>query len=96
MLLPPVALEAHSLDSALLARAGQQETQLALFYDYPTNLELHPRWQEYIRASGAPVLALWGENDPIFVKAGSEAFGRDMKDLVLDIVDSGILRSRRT
>lgn len=88
-LLARVAPEAYTLDAALLARAGQQETQLALFYDYGTNPGLYPRWQEYLRASGVPVLALWGANDPIFVRAGAEAFKRDVKDLVLDFVDSG-------
>jgi len=88
-LLSRVAPEAYTLDAALLAREGQQETQLALFYDYGTNLGHYPRWQEYLRTSGVPVLALWGRNDPIFVKAGAEAFKRDVKDLVLDYVDSG-------
>ena len=88
-LLARIAPEAYTLDAALLARAGQQETQLALFYDYRTNPERYPQWQEYLRASGVPVLALWGENDPIFVKAGAEAFKRDVKDLVLAFVDSG-------
>ncbi|KAF8265706.1 putative hydrolase or acyltransferase of alpha/beta superfamily [Lactarius quietus] len=88
-LLARVAPEAYTLDAALLAREGQQETQLALFYDYGTNLGHYPRWQEYLRTSGVPVLALWGRNDPVFVKAGAEAFKRDVKDLVLDYVDSG-------
>ncbi|KAI9451000.1 Alpha/Beta hydrolase protein [Lactarius psammicola] len=73
------------LDAALPRRARG----LALFYDYRTNPKLYPRWQEYLRASGVPVLALWGANDPIFVRAGAEAFARDVKDLVLDFVDSG-------
>ena len=88
-LLDRVAPEAYTLDATLLAREGQQETQLALFYDYGTNPKLYPRWQEYLRTSGVPVLAIWGANDPIFVKAGAEAFKRDVKDLVLDSVDSG-------
>ena len=88
-LLTRVAPEAYTVDAALLAREGQQEIQLALFYDYGTNPKLYPRWQEYLRTSGVPVLAIWGANDPIFVKAGAEAFKRDVKDLVLDSVDSG-------
>jgi pimeloyl-ACP methyl ester carboxylesterase len=88
-LLPRVAPEAYTLDAALLAREGQQETQLALFYDYGTNPKLYPLWQEYLRTSGVPVLAIWGVNDPIFIKAGAEAFKRDVKDLVVDYVDSG-------
>jgi pimeloyl-ACP methyl ester carboxylesterase len=88
-LLARIAPETYTLDAALLARAGQQETQLALFYDYRTNVELYPRWQQYLRESGVSVLALWGKNDSMFVKAGAEAFKRDVKDLVLGFVDSG-------
>jgi pimeloyl-ACP methyl ester carboxylesterase len=85
-----IAPESYTLDAALLlSRPGSAETQLALFYDYRTNLALYPRWQEYLRTSRVPVLALWGKNDPIFVKAGAEAFARDVKDFVLDWVDSG-------
>ena len=84
-----IAPESYTLDASLLSRAGAVETQLALFYDYRTNLELYPRWHEYLRTSGVPVLALWGKNDPIFVKAGAEAFARDVEDFVLDFVDSG-------
>jgi len=88
-LLSRVAPETYTLDAALLAREGSAEAQLSLFYDYRTNPKLYPQWQEYLRTSGVPVLALWGENDVIFVKAGAEAFARDVKDFVLDFVDSG-------
>ena len=84
-----IAPEAYTLDAALLTREGAAEVQLSLFYDYRTNLQLYPQWQEYLRTSGVPVLALWGANDDIFIKAGAEAFARDVKDLVLDFVDSG-------
>jgi pimeloyl-ACP methyl ester carboxylesterase len=84
-----IAPETYTLDAALLTREGAVEVQLSLFYDYGKNPQLYPRWQEYLRTSGVPVLALWGKNDVIFVKAGAEAFARDVKDLVLDFVDSG-------
>jgi pimeloyl-ACP methyl ester carboxylesterase len=84
-----IAPETYTLDAALLTREGAAEAQPSLFYDYGTNPQLYPRWQEYLRTSDVPVLALWGKNDVIFVKAGAEAFARDVKDLVLDFVDSG-------
>ena len=84
-----IAPETYTLDAALLTREGAADVQLSLFYDYRTNLQLYPRWQEYLRTSGVPVLALWGKNDAIFVEAGAEAFRRDVKDLVVDYVDSG-------
>jgi pimeloyl-ACP methyl ester carboxylesterase len=84
-----IAPETYTLDAALLTREGGADVQLSLFYDYRTNLQFYPRWQEYLRTSGVPVLALWGKNDVIFVEAGAEAFRRDVKDLVVDLVDSG-------
>ncbi|KAI0286556.1 hypothetical protein BC826DRAFT_1108769 [Russula brevipes] len=84
-----VAPEAYTLDAALLAREGTADVHLALFYDYRTNPQRYPQWQQYLRTSGVPVLALWGANDAIFVKAGAEVFARDVKDFVLDFVDSG-------
>ncbi|KAI0040941.1 alpha/beta-hydrolase [Auriscalpium vulgare] len=80
---------AYTLDTALLARPGQDDVQLSLFYDYGTNLMLYPQFQEYLRTSGVPVLVMWGMNDAIFVKAGAEAYRRDAKDLVMKNVDSG-------
>jgi hypothetical protein len=87
-LLSRVAPEAYTLDAALLAREGQQETRLALFYGYGTNPKLYLHWQEYLRTSGVPALAL-DAGDLIFVKVGAEVFKRDVKDLVVDYVDSG-------
>ena len=86
-----IAPETYTLDAALLTREGAAEAQLSLFYDYGTNLKLYPQWHEYLRKSGVPVLAIWGQNDVIFIKAGAEAFARDVKDkdLVLEFVDSG-------
>jgi pimeloyl-ACP methyl ester carboxylesterase len=84
-----VAPEAYTLDAALLAREGTADVHLSLFYDYRTNPQRYPQWQQYLHTSGVPVLALWGANDAIFVRAGAEAFARDVKDFVLDFVDSG-------
>ncbi|KAA1477304.1 alpha/beta hydrolase fold protein [Dentipellis sp. KUC8613] len=80
---------AWTLDAALLARAGQLDVQIALFYDYRTNVALYPRFAEWLRTSGVPVLAMWGENDTIFVKAGAEAYRRDARVLEVRYVDSG-------
>ena len=72
-----VAPEAYELDSALLARTGNDEIQLDLFLDYASNVALYPKFQEYFRAHRPPVLAAWGRNDPFFLPAGAEAFKRD-------------------
>jgi pimeloyl-ACP methyl ester carboxylesterase len=44
-----VAPEAYALDSALLARPGNDEIQLDLFLDYASNVALYPKFQEYFR-----------------------------------------------
>ena len=44
-------------DYALLDRPGNDEIQLQLFRDYPTNVALYPALQEYFRTSQVPLLA---------------------------------------
>ena len=72
-----VAPEAYQLDSALLARPGNDEIQLDLFLDYASNVALYPKFQEYLRTKRPPLLAVWGDNDPFFLAAGAGAFKRD-------------------
>jgi pimeloyl-ACP methyl ester carboxylesterase len=72
-----VAPEVYELDSALLARAGNDDIQLDLFLDYASNVALYPKFQEYFRAKRPPLLAVWGKNDPFFLPPGAEAFKRD-------------------
>ncbi|KAI0407140.1 alpha/beta-hydrolase [Xylaria palmicola] len=81
--------EAYHLDQALLERPGNKDIQLDLFYDYRNNVDLYPEFQAYFRASGVPVLAIWGEKDAIFVPAGAEAFRRDVKHFELHFLDAG-------
>jgi pimeloyl-ACP methyl ester carboxylesterase len=84
-----VAPEAYELDSALLARAGNDDIQLDLFYDYASNVALYPKFQEYFRAQRPPMLAVWGKNDPFFLPRGAEAFRRDNPDAEVHLYDTG-------
>ncbi|HLK03618.1 MAG TPA: alpha/beta hydrolase [Candidatus Acidoferrum sp.] len=72
-----VAPESYTLDSALLARPGNEDIQLDLFLDYASNVALYPQFQEYFRKNLPPLLAVWGKNDPFFLPPGAEAFKRD-------------------
>lgn len=84
--------ETWTLDQALMdAGPAGREVQLDLLYDYRTNIELYPRFQQYLRDSGVPVLAVWGQNDAIFVRKGAEAFARDVEEgrLVTRWLDAG-------
>src|SRR5215467_9791610 len=84
-----VAPEAYTLDSALLARRGNDEIQLDLFLDYASNVELYPKFQSYFRAHRPPLLAVWGKNDPFFLPQGAEAFRRDNPDAEVHLFDTG-------
>ncbi|MFF0463380.1 alpha/beta fold hydrolase [Streptomyces mexicanus] len=76
-------------DQALLDRPGNDDIQLRLFRDYPTNVDLYPRVHRYFRDSRVPLLAVWGANDEIFGPAGAEAFRQDLPDAEIHLLDSG-------
>jgi pimeloyl-ACP methyl ester carboxylesterase len=84
-----VAPESYTLDSALLARPGNDEIQLDLFLDYASNVALYPRFQEYFRTKYPPLLAVWGKNDPFFLPPGAEAFQRDDPNAEVHFYESG-------
>ncbi|WP_326762374.1 alpha/beta hydrolase [Streptomyces phaeochromogenes] len=76
-------------DQALLDRPGNDEIQLQLFRDYPTNVDLYPAVQQYFRESQVPLLAVWGANDEIFGPDGARAFQHDLPDAEIHLVESG-------
>ncbi|HUE36388.1 MAG TPA: alpha/beta hydrolase [Candidatus Acidoferrum sp.] len=84
-----VAPEAYELDSALLARPGNDEIQLDLFLDYAGNVALYPKFQEYFRKKRPPLLAVWGQNDPFFLPPGAKAFSRDNPNAEIHFYDTG-------
>jgi len=84
-----VAPESYTLDSALLARPGNDEIQLDLFLDYASNVALYPKFQEYFRTHQPPLLAVWGKNDPFFLPSGAEAFKRDNRNAEIRFFDTG-------
>ena len=84
-----VAPEAYTLDSALMARPGNDEILLDLFLDYASNVELYSEFQTYFRSHRPPLLAVWGKNDPFFLPPGAEAFRRDLPDAEIHFFDAG-------
>jgi pimeloyl-ACP methyl ester carboxylesterase len=84
-----VAPESYTLDWTLLQRPGNNEIQLDLFLDYASNVTLYPKFQEYLRKSKPPLLAIWGKNDPFFIPAGAEAFRRDNPNAAVQFLDTG-------
>src|SRR6516225_2947483 len=84
-----VAPESYTLDSALLARPGNDEIQLDLFLDYASNVALYPEFQAHFRKHHPPLLAVWGQNDPFFLPAGAKAFARDNPNAEIHFFDTG-------
>ncbi|MFF0044174.1 alpha/beta fold hydrolase [Streptomyces mirabilis] len=76
-------------DQALLDRPGNDEIQLKLFRDYPTNVDLYPQVHQYFRDTQVPLLAVWGANDEIFGPAGAEAFSTDLPGAEVHLLESG-------
>ncbi len=84
-----IAPESYTLDSALLARPGNDEIQLDLFLDYASNVALYPKFQAFFRENRPPLLAAWGQNDPFFLPAGAKAFTRDNPKAKVQFFDTG-------
>lgn len=84
-----VAPESYTLDSALLARPGNDEIQLDLFLDYASNVALYPQFQQYFRTQRPPLLAVWGNSDPFFLPPGAEAFKRDIPSAEVRFFEAG-------
>jgi len=76
-------------DHAEISRPGQDRIQLALVADYATNPPLYPALHDWFRASGVPLLAVWGAEDRIFGPAGARAFARDLPDAEIHTVHGG-------
>ena len=72
-----------------LQREGNQAIQLALFYDYQSNVPHYPAWQEYLREYQPPTLIVWGKNDYIFPAEGAHPYKRDLKNLEFHLLDTG-------
>lgn len=77
------------VDLQHLTRDENNEIQLAMFYDYRTNVPLYPKWQEYFRKYQPPTLIVWGENDYIFPAEGAYPYKRDLENLEFHLLDTG-------
>jgi len=78
-----------SIDLQHLSREENNEIQLAMFYDYRTNVPLYPDWQQYFREHQPPTLIVWGKNDYIFPADGAYPYKKDLKNLEFHLLDTG-------
>jgi pimeloyl-ACP methyl ester carboxylesterase len=76
-------------DQRFLDRPGNDDIQLALFFDYRTNPPLYPSWQKTFRERQFPTLIVWGKNDYIFPAEGAFPYLRDLPDAEFHLVETG-------
>ncbi len=78
-----------NIDLRHLTRDENDKIQLAMFYDYRTNVPLYPGWQEYFRTYQPPTIIVWGKNDYIFPSEGAFPYKRDLKNVEFHLLDTG-------
>jgi pimeloyl-ACP methyl ester carboxylesterase len=84
-----ISPDTWKLDQTVLDCPGNEEIQLALFYDYRNNLKQYPDWQEFLRTYQPPTLVVWGKNDMFFGPKGALAFQKDVKDCDVHLLNTG-------
>ena len=77
------------VDLQHLTREENNKIQLAMFYDYRTNVVLYPQWQEYFRKHQPPMLIVWGQNDHIFPADGAHPYKKDLKNIEFHLLNTG-------
>ena len=78
-----------TIDMQHISRPGNAAIQLALFYDYRTNVPLYPSWQAYFREYQPPTLIVWGKNDYIFPAEGAYPYKKDLKNIEFHLLNTG-------
>lgn len=76
-------------DHGFMQRPHAVRINLDLFYDYRTNVELYPRWQQFLRDRQPKTLIFWGQDDVFFTPEGGEAFLRDLPNAELHRLAAG-------
>ncbi|MER7211893.1 alpha/beta hydrolase [Streptosporangium sp. NPDC000239] len=84
-----ISPDGWTLDQHFLDLPGRKEAQVALAFDYRSNVARYPEWQEWLRANRPPTLVVWGSNDPFFVVEGARAYLRDVPEAELHLFDTG-------
>ena len=77
------------MDFHFIERPGARKVQMDFFYDYRTNVELYPRWQEFLRVRQPKTIIFWGQDDIFFTREGGEAYLRDLPKAEMHRLDSG-------
>jgi pimeloyl-ACP methyl ester carboxylesterase len=74
---------------AFLSQPGQADIQSDMFYDYRTNVESYPKWQDWMCQRQPRLLVIWGKHDPSFDISEPEAYRRDVPQAEVHVLDAG-------
>ncbi|WP_278265497.1 alpha/beta hydrolase [Nocardia sp. AG03] len=81
--------ESWLLDQYFLDLPGRERAQVALAFDYKSNIARYPDWQAWLRTYAPPTLITWGAHDPFFPAPGAHAYLADLPDAELHLFDTG-------
>ncbi|MCR6105543.1 alpha/beta hydrolase [Salipaludibacillus agaradhaerens] len=84
-----ISPDAWNMDQLVLDRPGNDDIQLALYYDYRNNLIQYPDWHDFFRTYQPSTLVVWGKNDMFFGPKGALAFQKDLKDCEVHLLNTG-------
>jgi pimeloyl-ACP methyl ester carboxylesterase len=84
-----ISPDGWTLDQHFLDLPGRKEAQVALAFDYHSNVERYPAWQAWLREHRPPALITWGRDDPFFPEPGGRAYLRDLPDADLHLLNTG-------
>ena len=74
---------------AFLNSPGQAQIQSDLFYDYRSNVDAYPRWQQWMQKTQPKLLVLWGRHDLSFDPGEPERYRRDVPSAEIHVLDAG-------
>lgn len=74
---------------AFLNTPGQADIQADLFYDYRTNVENYPKWQEWMQKTQPKLLVIWGKHDLSFDIGEPERYRHDVPGAEVHVLDAG-------
>jgi len=77
------------MDAHRMERPNAVRVNLDLFYDYRKNVELYPKWQQFLKEKQPRTLIFWGQTDIFFTPAGGEAFLKDLPEAEMHRLEAG-------
>ncbi len=84
-----ISPESWIIDWERLSRPGNLDIQFKLNCTYPTNFELFPDFQEYLRKYQPPALIIWGKHDVYFDVAEAFCYKRDVPNAQTHVLEGG-------